>query len=39
VVARLDRACDVTDFIDNTTGAAIGVAVGLLLVALHRLLR
>lgn len=39
VVARLDRACDVTDFIDNTTGAVIGVAVGVLLVAARRLLR
>jgi len=30
-VARIDRACDVTDIIDNVTGAVIGVAVGLLL--------
>lgn len=28
-LARIDRACDVTDIIDNTTGAAIGVALGL----------
>jgi hypothetical protein len=28
-LARLDRACDVTDVLDNTTGAVIGVAVGL----------
>lgn len=28
-LARLDRACDVTDMIDNATGAAIGVGVGL----------
>ena len=28
-LARLDRACDVTDMIDNTTGAGIGVAIGL----------
>lgn len=39
VLARIDRACDVTDFIDNTTGAAIGVGIGLLLVGLGRLLR
>lgn len=30
-LARLDRACDVTDIIDNTLGAAIGVGVGLVL--------
>src|SRR3954454_20742798 len=30
-VARIDRACDVTDIIDNVTGAAIGVAIGLAL--------
>jgi hypothetical protein len=35
-VARIDRACDVTDIIDNVTGAAIGVALGLLLVPLTR---
>jgi len=28
-LARLDRACDVTDVIDNATGAAIGVGIGL----------
>ena len=27
-LARLDRACDVTDIIDNVTGAVIGVVVG-----------
>ena len=27
-LARLDRACDVTDIIDNVTGAGIGVLVG-----------
>ena len=27
--ARIDRACDVTDIIDNITGAAIGVVIGL----------
>lgn len=30
-LARLDRACDVTDVIDNVTGAALGVLVGLAL--------
>ncbi|MFZ2014482.1 MAG: VanZ family protein [Nocardioides sp.] len=35
-VARIDRACDVTDIIDNVTGAAIGVAIGLLLLPLFR---
>jgi len=35
-VARIDRACDVTDIIDNVTGAAIGVALGLLLLPLTR---
>ena len=24
-LARIDRACDVTDMVDNVTGAAIGV--------------
>jgi glycopeptide antibiotics resistance protein len=28
VLARLDRACDVTDMIDNITGAGVGVLVG-----------
>jgi len=35
-VARIDRACDVTDIIDNVTGAAIGVAVGLALLPVVR---
>ena len=35
-VARIDRACDVTDIIDNVTGAAIGVAVGLVLLPVLR---
>jgi VanZ like protein len=30
-VARIDRACDVTDIIDNVSGAAIGVLAGLVL--------
>lgn len=33
-LARLDRACDVTDMIDNTTGAAIGVLLGVALALL-----
>lgn len=28
-LARLDRACDVTDIIDNVTGAAVGVLLGI----------
>lgn len=28
-LARLDRACDVTDMVDNAAGAAIGVAIGI----------
>lgn len=28
-LARLDRACDVTDVLDNTTGAVVGVTLGL----------
>ena len=28
-LARIDRACDVTDVIDNVTGAVLGAAVGL----------
>jgi glycopeptide antibiotics resistance protein len=35
-VARIDRACDVTDIIDNVTGAAIGVAIGLALLPVVR---
>lgn len=31
VLARLDRACDVTDMIDNVTGAGIGVLAGIVL--------
>jgi glycopeptide antibiotics resistance protein len=35
-VARIDRACDVTDIIDNVTGAVIGVAIGVALLPLFR---
>lgn len=30
-LARIDRACDVTDIIDNATGAALGALAGLVL--------
>ena len=32
-LARLDRACDVTDMIDNATGAVLGVLIGIPLAA------
>ena len=35
-VARIDRACDVTDMVDNSVGAAVGFLVALLLVPLFR---
>ncbi|MBA8805837.1 hypothetical protein FB382_004182 [Nocardioides ginsengisegetis] len=35
-LARIDRACDVTDVIDNVSGAAIGVLVGGLLALVLR---
>lgn len=35
-LARIDRACDVTDVIDNATGAAVGVLVGIVLALLLR---
>lgn len=35
-LARLDRACDVTDLIDNVTGAVIGFAIGLLVLVMLR---
>ena len=35
-VARIDRACDVTDIIDNVTGAAVGVLVGIALLPVVR---
>lgn len=36
VLARIDRACDVTDVIDNVTGAGLGVAAGILLALVLR---
>lgn len=36
VLARLDRACDVTDMIDNVTGAGVGVALGAVLALVLR---
>lgn len=36
VLARLDRRCDVTDVIDNVTGAAVGVGIGLVLATILR---
>jgi hypothetical protein len=35
-LARIDRACDVTDVVDNVSGAAIGVLVGCVLALLLR---
>jgi hypothetical protein len=35
-LARIDRACDVTDIIDNATGALLGVPVGLVLAMVLR---
>ena len=35
-LARLDRACDVTDMVDNVLGAGIGFAVGLVLLPVVR---
>jgi hypothetical protein len=35
-VARLDRACDVTDILDNVSGALLGVAVGVAVLPLTR---
>jgi hypothetical protein len=36
VLARLDRACDVTDIIDNVTGIAVGALLGAALAVLLR---
>ncbi len=35
-LARIDRACDITDVIDNVTGALLGFGVGLVLTMLLR---
>jgi hypothetical protein len=35
-LARLDRACDVTDIIDNVTGALLGVGIGVVLALVLR---
>jgi hypothetical protein len=35
-LARIDRACDVTDMVDNILGAAIGFAIGLVLLPVLR---
>jgi hypothetical protein len=35
-LARLDRACDVTDMVDNILGAGIGFAMGLVLLPVVR---
>ena len=35
-LARIDRACDVTDVVDNVTGALIGFGIGLFLLPLVR---
>ena len=35
-LARLDRACDVTDVVDNVSGAVVGVGIGLVLMLVLR---
>ncbi len=35
-LARIDRACDVTDIIDNVTGAVAGVGIGIVLAVVLR---
>ncbi len=35
-VARIDRACDLTDIVDNVTGAAFGVGLGLVLIVIFQ---
>lgn len=35
-LARIDRACDVTDIVDNVTGAVIGALLGVLLALVLR---
>lgn len=36
VLARLDRACDITDVVDNVTGALVGAGIGLVLAVVLR---
>lgn len=38
-LARLDRACDVTDVVDNTAGAVLGVALGLVVAGVGAMAR
>ena len=35
-LARIDRACDLTDVVDNVTGTVLGVALGVVLMLLFR---
>ncbi len=35
-VARIDRACDVTDMVDNTLGAGVGFVIGMVLLPVVR---
>jgi glycopeptide antibiotics resistance protein len=35
-LARIDRACDVTDLVDNVIGAVIGFGIGLVLALVVR---
>lgn len=35
-LARIDRACDVTDMVDNASGAVIGAAIGIALAVVLR---
>jgi hypothetical protein len=35
-LARIDRACDVTDVVDNVTGAVLGVGIGIVLALVLR---
>ena len=35
-LARIDRACDITDVVDNVTGAVVGFAIGLVLALVLR---
>ena len=35
-LARIDRACDVTDVVDNVTGALVGGVIGVVLALLLR---